>query len=269
MAPASARRSSAVTPSARRCLAASKRLTGRTATVRIGADATRASAPAKVSVASARRGAGRRIGHVHVDLEGGKAVDGLVGHQPVEQPRVGGGHARGAELAPRPRHQGRGRALQHLAAHQRAHGDHGRRRGLQRPRAGPGRRGSGPMLITGLEGPITMARARPMAASTSGAGAASAIAVELDALHRALGALADHELLERMPGPAGAHPRAHRIVGHREHARPHAQRLGQLGEGLGEPRALAQALGASQADRQVAVAQVEPAPPRRARAVPP
>ena len=84
-------------------------------------------------------------------------------------------------------------------------------------------------------------------------------AAELEALDDALGALADHELLERAPAGGRADPGAHGVVAHRQHPRAHADRLVQARERrrrlqavlLAQPRAL-------QAPREVAVAEVEP-----------
>ena len=83
-------------------------------------------------------------------------------------------------------------------------------------------------------------------------------AAHLDALHRPLRALADHELLEREPLAAGVDPRAQRVVGRRQHARGDAERRAQLVDRLGERRAGGEPAGAPQADGQVAIAEVEP-----------
>jgi hypothetical protein len=83
-------------------------------------------------------------------------------------------------------------------------------------------------------------------------------ALELDSVDRALGALADHELLEGDPAAAREDAGADRLVAHRQDAGREPERSRQLADRGGQRGALAQALGPSQPDRQVAVAEVEP-----------
>ena len=83
-------------------------------------------------------------------------------------------------------------------------------------------------------------------------------APELDVLDRAGRALADHELLERVPGPARLDVRADGLVAHRQHLRLDAQRRAGLVDRLGQPGALGEPAGAAHAQREVAVAEVEP-----------
>src|SRR6185295_1556983 len=83
-------------------------------------------------------------------------------------------------------------------------------------------------------------------------------AAKLDVEHRAGGALADHELLEAVPAGLVAYLRAHRLVAHRQHPGGEAERAALLVDRLGQPRALAQAARPAHAERQVAVAEVEP-----------
>ena len=84
------------------------------------------------------------------------------------------------------------------------------------------------------------------------------LAAVLDVLDRALGAVADHELLEGALAAGGRDPRAQRVVGRDEHARRHAERAPQVVDRLRQPRAVGEPHRAVQADRQVAVAEVEP-----------
>ena len=51
---------------------------------------------------------------------------------------------------------------------------------------------------------------------------------------------------------------AHRRVGHRQDPGADAERRRQLGQRLGQSRALREELGATHADRQIAIAEVEP-----------
>ena len=86
-------------------------------------------------------------------------------------------------------------------------------------------RGSGAIEMTGFDGPMTIARARRRSPRAPPAGArAASMPCELDAVDRPLAALADHELLEGHPAPARQHARAHRLVGHRQHARAQPER---------------------------------------------
>ncbi len=110
-----------------------------------------------------------------------------------------------------------------------------------------------------MEGPITIARAPAIAASTSAAGFRLLGAAELEALDDALGPLADHELLEGTPAGGCADPGADGVIAHRQHARAYADRLVQARERrrrsevvvLTQPHTL-------QTPREVAVAEVEP-----------
>ena len=84
-------------------------------------------------------------------------------------------------------------------------------------------------------------------------------AAELQALDQALGALADHELLERTPADGRSDPGADGVVAHRQHARVYADRLVQARECRRRPEAVLVAHPrALHAPREVAVAEVEP-----------
>ena len=97
---------------------------------------------------------------------------------------------------------GGGRALQHRAADDR--GDRDDRRGRRAQRLGASRAAAriGPIEMTGFDGPITIARAPAIASSTAAVGCAVSMPSNATSVDRALGALADQELLEAGPAPA-------------------------------------------------------------------
>ena len=101
----------------------------------------------------------------------------------------------------------------------------------------PGSSRIGPIEATGLDGPITIARAPAIAARTSGVGAGRADAVEGDVLDGTLGAGLDHELLKAQPAPARHHPGADRLVAGGEHARRDPERAHDRDVGVGQPLA--------------------------------
>ena len=196
------------------------------------------------------------VAHLDVGDQRGDRLGALVGDEAVEQAGVVGGDALGAERMAGPGEELVGRALEHGAAHERRDGDDGG--------AAPARIASrssariGPIEITGLEGPITIASARRERLEHLGRRARVLDAAQLDVLDRPGRALADHELLERVPGPARLHVGAHRLVAHRQHARLDAERPARLVDRLGQPGALGEPAGAAHAQREVAVAEVEP-----------
>ena len=124
----------------------------------------------------------------------------------------------------------------------------------------PGSARIGPIEITGLDGPITIASACRSASRTASLGRASR-APQLHALHRPARSLDDHELLEGQRCAHARPPRCHRLVGHRQHAgaprpSPRPPRLS-----LGQRPSRPQALGAHEAHGEVAVAEAEPVRP--------
>ena len=112
--------------------------------------------------------------------------------------------------------------------------------------------------MTGLEGPITIARAAAIASSASGAGRAAATPSNSTPSTGAARASAYQVLLQRPPATGVANSRAHLVVAHREHAAGDAERLAQDAERLRQPRALGQPRRALHAHSEVAVAEVEP-----------
>ena len=115
----------------------------------------------------------------------GSPVDGLIGDDPVEQLAV--------EVAPRPpalsssaakAMNGRRRALEHLAADDRADRDDGRPAASSASRM-PGTARIGPIETSGLEGPITIALARGDRLEHLGARRGLLGAAELQTLDRA------------------------------------------------------------------------------------
>ena len=245
-------------PSPSRCLARPKDLTGRTASVRMrGRDlppqrgGERRAPRAPRAAARPRRPSRRR------SRASGRSLARSSRDQPVDQPRVVGADPVGVERMPGPGHEDVGRALEHRAARRAENGDD--RRGASRSASRiPARARIGPIEITGFDGPITTARALAIASSTSGVAAAAAAPAHLDALDRPARPLADHELLEAEPRAARrgrACARARRSAAAPAPRTPSAR---QLGDRLGQPRALGQPPRALQADREVAVAEVEP-----------
>ena len=122
----------------------------------------------------------------------------------------------------------------------------------------PGTARIGPIEITGFDGPITISvrtleRFEHLDGRTRGLDAA-----QLDVLDGPGRALADHELLERVPGPARLHVRPDGLVAHRQHLRSYGERRAGLVDRLGQPGALGEPAGAAHAQREVSVAEVEP-----------
>ena len=105
---------------------------------------------------------------------------------------------------------------------------------------------------------MTIALAEAIAARISGVGWALSIPRSRVFWIGPVGAVADHELLKRHPVRAALHPRAHGLVGHRQHARRDPERRPELGERVGQARALGEPPRALDPDRQVAVAELKP-----------
>ena len=122
----------------------------------------------------------------------------------------------------------------------------------------PGTARIGAIEASGLDGPITIARAPAIAASTCSLGSRLLGAAELQALDRPGGAVADHELLKGAPALDAADPRAHGVVAHRQHARAHADAPVQSLKRRAGGGSLGEHARALHAPRQVAVAEVEP-----------
>ena len=166
---------------------------------------------------------------------------------------MGGDPLRGQRVAG-PGHEDVGRALEHLTVHERRDGDDRRPQRVAQPRDGEDRpdrdhRVGGPDDDhVGTAERLEHLRGRPGRLDP----------VQRDVLDRPGRALADHELLERVPGPARLHVRAHGLVAHRQHAGGDAECAARLVDRLGQPGALGQALRAAQAQGEVAVAEVEP-----------
>ena len=197
----------------------------------------------------------------------GRSVDGLVGHHAVEQAVVGARRPRRARGQAGPRHEGRGRALEHLRRRR-----WGRRRPpAPRPRAPPRRcrapRGSCRTEMTGFDGPRMIARARRRSRRGPPAGARAASTPCSST--PSTGPSPRSRIMNSWKGTQ--RPRARTrvrtgwsAIGSTRAPSPSAAR--ELADGLGERRALGQALRAAQADGEVAVAEVEPDVDARARA---
>src|SRR5829696_7048848 len=233
-----------------RCLAAPKRLTGRTASVRIAARSN-LTIGERAGEVEGRPGDARAVaGRVHerVQLGRGKPLDRLVGDHPVDHAGVRGDDSLRACLDAGVRAECLGRPLDRPAADERADRDHGRRRGGDRlayPRHGEDRADHD--RLRPLERREHLGR-RPRRLDPA----------QLDRLDLRLRPVDDHELLERPPPPVRAHVRAHGLVAHREHARVDAERVRDLAVRLGQAPPAPQKLGADEAQREIAVAEPEP-----------
>ena len=122
----------------------------------------------------------------------------------------------------------------------------------------PGTARIGPIEMTGFDGPITIARARSIASSTSAVGRAARAWRNSTSSHRTGAAVADHELLQRPPAPGGEHRRPDRLVGHRQHGGRDPERGGEPRLGCRLALALTEHPSPLQADREITVTEVEP-----------
>ena len=120
------------------------------------------------------------------------------------------------------------------------------------------------MLITGFEGPITIASASASAASTSGARLGLGDPLELDPVHVGLAAVDDQVLLQVAPAGRGRHPGPHRRVAHRQHPGLDPEPAGDLRLRVGRAAALVEELAPVEAGGEVAVGEAEPVRARRA-----
>ena len=118
----------------------------------------------------------------------------------VDQPGVEGGDAGGGGRAADAAHEAVGRALDDLAGDVGADRDDRARRAAAIASRTPGTARIGPMLITGLEGPMTIASASRRAASDLRGRAAASDPLELDPSHLGLAAVDDQVLLQAAPG---------------------------------------------------------------------
>ena len=123
----------------------------------------------------------------------------------------------------------------------------------------PGTARIGPIEITGFEGPTITTSALGERREDLGGRARLGDPVELDPLDRRLRVVEDQELLQPPPARRGPHPRADRLLGHRQHRGVRAQRAGDLALGRGQRAALGDEVGAVEAGREVAVGEREPA----------
>ena len=241
-------------------------LTGRTARVRIGAarPLLRA-ADAREARASRRRRRrrARRIGHrARRSRARGRRRRALVGDEPVEQRRRSAAATPSARAAARPSAMnGSVGPLSTAPPTSGRHGDDRAPGSRPAPRACPGTARIGPIEITGFDGPITIARgASRSPRAPRRVGARRSIPSKLDVLDRALAAAEDHELLERPTTRPCARTRVRTGSSHIGSTRartPSAavERRQRLGQALAARPAARRALDA---DREVAVAEVEP-----------
>ena len=114
------------------------------------------------------------------------------------------------------------------------------------------------MLITGLEGPITIASAPRSASSTSAVGSASSIPSSSTPCDLGLAAVDDQVLLQVAPPGRGQHLGPHRLVAHRQHPRLDPEAAGDLRLGVGQAAALVEELAPVEAGGEVAVGEAEP-----------
>ena len=117
----------------------------------------------------------------------------------------------------------------------------------------------GPIEITGFDGPIRTARARRDRVEHLRRRRRRAGAEHLDALDRPRAPLADHELLEAEPAPRARTCVRTGGVGRRQHARRARRAPARAPSSVSVSRApSAEPSRALEADREVAVAEVEP-----------
>ena len=186
-----------------------------------------------------------------------KRRDGLVADDAREQVAVTGGDPFGAQRQSRPVHERLRRPLDHAAVDDRRDGDD-RRRGCSQRVSSPGTARIGRIEMIGFDGPITIASARAIASSDLRRRLGRVDAVERDVLDRSGAAVEDHELLERAPADVGQHTRGDRRVGHRQDPRSQPERRAEIRQRLGQTGARGEPPRALDADREVAVAEVEP-----------
>ena len=152
----------------------------------------------------------------------------------VDQPGVQRGDpGRGDRPADRG-DEGVGRALDGPPGDERADRDDRRPRRLRSPRACPGRRGSGRSRSPGSRGRRRSARPPPAPPSDLRGRPRRRRSLELDLLDRRLAVVEDQELLQPAPAGRGAHPRADRLLAHRQHPGAHAERPRDLRLGGGQ-----------------------------------
>ena len=160
-----------------------------------------------------------------VGLQRRHVLGALVGDEPVDQPRVVRGDPVGVE---RPAGPASGTsAVGPFSTCPRTSGETATTGAAAARTSSPSTARIGSIEITGLDGPMTIARASRSAASASGVRGRGR-AAELDVLDRAGRLRADHELLELVPAAGGLDVRAHRLVARHEHARRHAERAPQV-----------------------------------------
>ncbi len=115
------------------------------------------------------------------------------------------------------------------------------------------------MLITGLEGPTTIASASASAASTSGVGSAASIPSSSTPSTGGAAAVEDQVLLQGAPAGGGDDLGADGGVGHRQHPGLDPEAAGDLRLGVGRAAAVVEELAAVEAGGEVAVGEAEPA----------
>ena len=126
----------------------------------------------------------------------------------------------------------------------------------------PGSASSGPIEITGFDGPITTASAAAIASSVSAVGVAFCDPLELDRLDRALTLVDDQELLQAATALRRGDEGPHRLLAHRQHPRCYAERPPDLRLRCGQRAALGHELSPVDRGGEVEVGEAEP--PRRA-----
>ena len=122
----------------------------------------------------------------------------------------------------------------------------------------PGTARTGAIEASGLDGPITIARARAIASSTAAVGRACSAPRNSSP---STGPAARSRIMNswKLRQPAGPRdPRAHGLVAHRQHARAHAEARGQLCEGVGRRASGGKHPRALDAPGEIAVPEVEP-----------
>ena len=114
------------------------------------------------------------------------------------------------------------------------------------------------MLITGLEGPITIASAARSALSTSAVGLASSIPSSSTPCTSGLPAVEDQVLLQPAPAGGGQNLGTDRAVAHRQHPGRDPEPRCDLGLGIGGAAARREELAAVEAGGEVAIGEAEP-----------
>ena len=122
----------------------------------------------------------------------------------------------------------------------------------------PGTARIGPMLATGLDGPITISSAISIARPTSSVIGGVVGAAKLDPFERRLGVLEDQVLLEVPPLALRLHVGLDGLVAHRQDERVEPERGRDLARDAGQPVALVQQRRSQQAGGEILVAELEP-----------